>query len=117
MKTYTTHDYEILIKHLDAAERRINAITEILREELLSLGNKKRPAKKDVKAAALMSERICNHMLAAKYVSEASGAMGFYKAVLEGLADEDDYEYEPDFETAAEDGDDAGPEDDSELPF
>ena len=114
MKTYTAHDYEILIKHLDAAERKINAITEILREELLGLGDKKRPAKKDVKAAALMSERICNHMLAAKYISEASGAMGFYKAVLEGLADEEDNDYEPDFETV---GEDPGPEDDSELPF
>ena len=103
MKTYDAHDYEILVKHLDAAGRKVDAIVDILREELSTLENKSRPAKKDVNSAALISERLCNHILASKYISEARGAMAFYKAGLDGLADEEDDEYVPDFAGIEED--------------
>ena len=114
MKTYDVHDYGILVKHLDAAERKIDAIVDVLRDELSALEDKKRPAMKDVNTAALISERLCNHVLASRYISEARSAMAFYQAVLEGLADEEEDEYVPDPAQAEEygDEDDASPDDD-----
>lgn len=114
MKTYDAHDYEILVKHLDAAGHKVDTIVDILREELSTLENKTRPAKKDVNSAALISERLCNHILAAKYISEARSAMAFYKAVLDGLVDEEEDEYDPEFEDIEED---VNEDDEDDLPF
>lgn len=88
--------YDRIISDIGDAVTRIDALTERFRDELTALETKKKPAKKDVPAAVNLSEKIVNHVLASKYMGEALGALRFYKAVLEGRADEEDNDFDPD---------------------
>ena len=92
---YDIQTYSIILNHLDVARKKIDALIDEMREELSDIESEEHPSQNNVKAATLTGEKIINHVLASKYISEAYGALGFYKAVLEGLADETDEEYDP----------------------
>ncbi|MBQ7184974.1 MAG: hypothetical protein IJR97_13430 [Clostridia bacterium] len=88
--------YDDLLDHLNAARLKTDAIIEEMRDELARLEGREEPAPGDVTTGAMMGEKIINHVLASKYMAEAYGALAFYRAVLKGLADEEDNEYDPD---------------------
>ena len=88
--------YNRIIRDLGDAVSRTDALIDRFRDELTALETKKKPAKKDVSAAVNLSEKIINHVLASRYMSEALNALRFYEAVLEGIADEEDNDFDPD---------------------